>query len=397
MPDTIAPPFLTPRLLRGAHGVWYLGGRKMLLLSPAALDDSGHLRPEVERHLADSGVNDPGPSPAYALTVLTATDCNLGCAYCIQNTAPDPTGGSRPSRIDSIWLRRDTAAAIMRFASAKMADSGLDGLDLHLFGGEPLLNPTGCLDLLELAADHGLRSARMTTNGTPLTRTIARKLAARGLDRIQITFDGSQIEHDRSRIRRSGGGTFDRILTNMAGANEATRLQWSLRINVTERNRDGVPEMVEQIAARVDPSRCRITFAMVYDIGVGFTGTVHRDQDLVDAVVGWMVLAGELGFSVSPPKPDRPCLSCSYPDGRFGAVVNADGTLYSCWDAAGRPGWEVGTVEDGYLPAADVPGRWVACGHTAQDTDAAANRWLADAVDTAFLDHLHAARAAGLG
>jgi len=44
------------------------------------------------------------------------------------------------------------------------------------------------LDLLELAADHGLRSARMTTNGTPLTRTIARKLAARGLDRIQITF-----------------------------------------------------------------------------------------------------------------------------------------------------------------------------------------------------------------
>jgi uncharacterized protein len=384
MPDTL----YVPRLLRGAHGWWYLGGHKLLLLGDGAVDSGGRLRPVVAHRLNAMEVNGPAPRPAYSLTVLTATACNLGCAYCFQNTAPDVDGGNRPARIATVSLERETARRILRFVSAKMAESGLDKLDVHLFGGEPLLNPTGCRDLLELAADHGLSSARMTTNGTLLSRELARELAGLGLSSVQITFDGNKFEHDRTRVRRSGVGTFDAILSNIAEANEVTSLRWNLRVNVSQRNRDGVPELMEQIARRVDPTRCHLYFALIYDTGLGFSDTAARGPDLVDAVVGWTIRAAELGFGVSRPKPARPCLSCAFRDGRLGAVVNADGTLYSCWESAGKPGWEVGSIDTGYLPANQVDDRWVACGYEARNADPAEITRFADAVDARILDYL---------
>jgi uncharacterized protein len=386
MPDTL----YVPRLLQGARGWWYLGGRKLLLLGEAAVDGTGRLRASVERRLNASGVNGPAPRPSYALTVLTASACNLGCAYCFQNTAPDPTGGSRPARIASVWLERETARRILRFVSGKMAESGLDKLDVHLFGGEPLLNPAGCRDLLELAADHGLSTARMTTNGTLLTPELARELAGLGLSNVQITFDGNQIEHDLTRVRRSGTGTFDAILSNIAAANETTALRWSLRVNVSQRNRAGIPDMMEQIARRVDPTRCHIYFSLVHDTGVGFTSTAsYEATGLVDAVVGWIIRADELGFGLARPKPTRPCLSCSFQNGRLGAVVNADGTLYSCWESAGKPGWEVGSIDAGYLPEGRVSDRWVACGYGALNAAPDQITRFVDAVDARILDYLH--------
>lgn len=385
MPDTL----YVPRLLKGAYGWWYLGGHKLLLLDEKAVDSGGRLRSAVERRLNAMEVNGPAPRPSYALTVLTTSACNLGCAYCFQNTAPDPTGGGQPRRIASMRLERATVRRILRFASAKMAESGLDKLDVHLFGGEPLLNPTGCRDLLALAVDHGLASARMTTNGTLLTPRLARELAELGLGSVQITFDGDQFEHDRTRIRRSGSGTFDAILSNIAGANEVTALRWNLRVNVSQRNRAGIPEMIEQIARRVDPARCRMYFALIHDTGVGFSGVAARAADMVDAVVGWTIRAAESGFGVDRPKAARPCLSCSFRDGRLGAVVNADGTLYSCWESAGKPGWDVGTIDTGYLPADQVNGRWVACGYGARNADPSEITRFADAVDARVLDYLH--------
>lgn len=378
-----------PRLLKGAHCWWYLGRRAPVRLSPAAVDSTGELHPEVVRQLQVAGVDQPPPLPQYALTVLTATACNLGCAYCFQNVGPDQSGGHRPPRIAASMLNRQTAARILRFVSARMAESGLTELHVQLFGGEPLLNPAGCRDLLELAADHGLASAQLTTNGTLLNPQLAQKLAGLGLGNVQITFDGDQAAHDLSRVRRSGGGTFDQILTNMALASEVTPLRWILRVNVSQRNRAGIPEMVRQIAQRVDPARCLIAFARVTDTGVGFADAVRHDLDLAGEFAEWNIQAHRLGFGISEPRAALACTTCGFRDGKLGAVVNADGTLYSCWESAGKPGWEVGTTETGYLPAEQTHARWVACGYEDRHQDATAATRFQDAVDARVLDYLY--------
>jgi uncharacterized protein len=384
-----APPLMRPRLIRGEAGWWYLGTRGLLLLHPTAVAE-GRPSTAADRQLRAAGVDGPAAQRAYSLTVLTTTTCNLGCAYCFQNAAPDPVGGTRPPRIASSSLSRDTVRRILAFTDARMAEAGLDQLDLHLFGGEPLLNPDGCRYLLAQAADHGLAYAWMTSNGTLLTPELAGELADLGLRHVQVTFDGGRTVHDDTRVRRSGGGTFDDILTNMAAATEASSLRWLLRVNVTEHNRHGIDGMLADIAARVDPARCRIGFSVVDDVGIGFTDTAARSTELVAAMAGWTIRAAELGFRIGLPMAAQACLSCSVPDGGRGTVVNADGVLYSCWESAGKPGWEVGTVDTGYLPADQVTGRWVACGHDSRNADRSRSGWFQDAVDAKVLDHLHA-------
>ena len=96
-----------------------------------------------------------------------------------------------------------------------------------------------------------------------------------------------------------------------------------------------------------------------------------------------------LGFRVSRPRAGVPCATCGFGDGRYGAVVNADGVLSSCWETAGKPGWEVGSVRTGYLPSARTRDRWVACGDLYRySEDGAALASFRDTVDAALLDYL---------
>ncbi|GAA4211340.1 radical SAM protein [Microbispora amethystogenes] len=380
----------SPRLIRGERGWWFLGPGGIARLGDGHLTPARTLRPDVERGLREQGLFTVRPSRSYSLTVLTATACNLGCAYCFQNVEQDD-GGTRPPRIASVRLTSGVIAEILDFVGRRQAESGLDGLVLTIFGGEPLLNPRGCRELLERAAGYGLRDAVMVSNGTLLTARVARQLAGLGLRSVQVTFDGDRPDHDRIRVRRTGGGTFDAIVGAMAAMTEATSVRCDLRVNVSARNVAGIDALVERLAAGLDPARCSIHFARVGDAGVGYEETLAYSDDLADRFIRWQRRALDLGFAVPRPHVRRPCNACSYRDGKYGAVVNPDGGLYSSWTTAGRPGWRVGTARDGYLPRERTEDLWATCEDTygrPDDTRAAAS--FRDRVDAAHLDHLSA-------
>jgi uncharacterized protein len=378
----------TERLLAGKRNHWFLGPGGVVRVGARHLTDDGRLTPEAEQRLRDLGLFIRPPRRSYLLTVLTSTDCNLGCAYCFQNTGQDAKGGDRPPRIAHARLTSKTIEAALALADRRMAASGLDRLKILLFGGEPLLNPTGCLELLDRAADHGLTTATMVSNATLLTPRLAAKLSDRKLRLVQVTFDGDREDHDRIRVRRSHGGTFDAIVHNIARASEAAPLRWSLRVNVSHHTRPGVDALIDRLAGVVDPSRCGIYFSRVGDVGIGYGNEMLHTADLVADFGRWQRRALEAGFTVSRPGPRTVCGTCSN-GGRYGGVVNADGTLSSCWETAGSPGWEVGTVDDGYRPFEDVADRWIACEDNyryAEETGAVVS--FQDAVDAALLDHL---------
>lgn len=92
-------------------------------------------------------------------------------------------------------------------------------------------------------------------------------------------------------------------------------------------------------------------------------------------------MARQLGFRTPLPR-DTHCDFCSVEGGRYGAVVNADGALFSCWESAGRRGYAVGTVTGGYD---DYPAeRWIRCG--AGGPAGLTLRRFTDAVDGRLLD-----------
>lgn len=378
------------RLLKGERNWWFLGPGGVARLGPQHLTAEGTLRPSTQRLLGEKGLLTAAPVNAYSLTVLTSTDCNLGCGYCFQNTGQDPRGGSRPPRIAHARLTTQTITSILDFTDRRMAEAGLDKLKILLFGGEPLLNPSGCLELLSRAAGHGLSSAWMISNLTMLTPSLAAQLESLGLTSIQVTFDGDREDHDRIRVRRSGGGTFDTIVRNIVRASQVTSIRWTLRVNVSHHNHLGIDALLNRLAAALDVSRCTISFARVGDVGVGYTNDLRHTQELAERFTRWQRTALDLGFSVSRPRAYTPCVTCGFGDGRYGAVVNADGTLASCWETAGKPGWEVGSVTGGYHPdGSQIRERWISCGDMYRyQEDSRALAAFRDAVDAALLDYL---------
>ncbi|MFG2715761.1 radical SAM protein [Streptomyces goshikiensis] len=388
-----APPEPLPagaRLLKGERNWWFLGPGGVARLRDRHVTAEGALHADAERRLHDSGMFTPGRISAYSLTVLTSTHCNLGCGYCFQNTAQDEAGGSRPPRIGRSRLTSQTITEILGFTERQMAAVGLDKLRILLFGGEPLLNPRGCLELLERAAGIAPTSAWMISNATLLTPSLARRLADLGLTSVQVTFDGDRADHDRIRVGRAdGGATFDKIVGNIAKASEDTPLQWTLRVNVSQETFPGVDALIDRLAAALDPARCTLYFARIGDVGVGYANSLLHTGELPAAFTRWQRRALDLGFTVGRPSARKSCVTCGHTDGRYGAVVSADGTLASCWETAGKPDWEVGTVTDGYLPGAQTRDRWIACQDLYRyDEDARTLARFRDSVDTALLDYL---------
>ncbi|WP_328911606.1 radical SAM protein [Streptomyces sp. NBC_00234] len=390
MSDRAATAPSGARLLQGERNWWFLGPGGVARLGGRHVTADGALRPEAEQRLRESGMFTPTQVRAYALTVLTSTHCNLGCGYCFQNTAQDQLGGTRPPRIARTRLTSETISSLLGFTERQMAAVGLEKLRILLFGGEPLLNPRGCVELLERAADIAPTSAWMISNATLLTPTLARRLAGLGLTSVQVTFDGDRADHDRIRIGRAdGSGTFDKIVRNIVKASEVSQLQWTLRVNVSQETFHGVDALIERLAATLDPARCTLYFARIGDVGVGYANSLLHTGELPTAFTRWQRRALDLGFAVSRPGSRKTCVTCGHADGRYGAVVSADGTLASCWETAGKPDWEVGTVAEGYLPSTVTDDRWVACQDLYRyDEDARTLARFRDTVDTALLDYL---------
>jgi len=377
------------RILKGARNWWFVGPSGIARLSSRHLTADGGLTPAAEHRLAESGLLNVQAPSSYSLTVLTSTDCNLGCGYCFQNTGQDAAGGNSPPRIAHARLTSETIDAALSFTGRQMAAAGLDKLKILLFGGEPLLNPRGCVELLTRAADYGLDYAWMISNSTLLTPALARKLSDANLSCIQVTFDGDRDDHDQIRVRRANGGTFDTIVGRIARASDVTSIRWLLRVNVSHLNYPGIDGLIERLAAKIDPARCTIYFSRVGDVGVGYGNDLLHTGELTASFSRWHRRALDLGFRVTRPNANQPCTTCGWTSGRYGAVVNADGMLSSCWETAGRPDWQVGSVLDGYLPEAALGSRWIGCGDLYQyDEDEQALSAFRDAVDADLIDYL---------
>ena len=137
--------------------------------------------------------------------------CNLRCIHC-RATATElssPSDLSTPRALDII-------SQIAGFASPILV----------LSGGEPLYR-ADIFNLARFATDKGLRVA-LATNGTMVTREIARRIVAAGVKRVSISLDGADaLTHDTF---RGIPGAFDAAVYGLRNLKD---LGMSVQINMT--------------------------------------------------------------------------------------------------------------------------------------------------------------------
>ncbi|MEU9273011.1 radical SAM protein [Streptomyces sp. NPDC048251] len=280
------------------------------------------------------------------LILLPTEKCNFRCTYCYEDFAV----GRMPASV---------VESVKRLIDRRLDE--LRSLDVSWFGGEPLL----ALPVVEEVSAHIARraaarpdlscTAEMTTNGYTLDAATAERLASLGVGRYQISLDGPQEMHDRSRVRADGKGSFARIWKNLLDIREsAVQVNVTLRIHLTAANLVSMPDFLGEIRETfLRDSRFSVRLKPVEHLGgpndqhIGIVPEEDRSRVLAEltALVSTDESGDPKGFG-SLPSQAEVCYA-SLPDS---LVIRADGSVGKCTVALTDPANTIGRLQpDGTL------------------------------------------------
>ena len=193
-------------------------------------------------HRKEAGIKD---SNRLDVIILPNLDCNFACPYCYESH-------DRANRM-SIQVRE----RLVKWLDATIPRHKM--LLLNWFGGEPLLSPDHIAAITESArrkcSVHGVRLlTNITTNGYALTHGMIARLIALEIFSYQITVDGPAATHNKTRVLKSGKGTFERVFQNIVAIARAdARVRVSVRVNYNHHNIYQIPELIRLFPSDVQP------------------------------------------------------------------------------------------------------------------------------------------------
>jgi len=154
-----------------------------------------------------AGRSNCGLSSTVNLTICPTMGCNFDCPYCFE----DHRSGRMAPQVQEQVVQL-AEKLLHRFCAKR--------LSISWFGGKPLLSPdiigSLSLRLIELANSKGAEySAMIVTNGYLLNEENTELLKRCKVGQAQITLDGLEEAHDRTRHLAGGGKTFTHICDNL--------------------------------------------------------------------------------------------------------------------------------------------------------------------------------------
>lgn len=174
---------------------------------------------------------------------------------------------------------------------------------------------------------------------------------------IQITFDGDEYFHNKTRQFKGGNGSFKTIMTNLARAIGAG-YNIMIRINVTSENASSIEALLDNLRPFVGQN-ITLNFALIESTQFSEVDSKVDGSQIRSAVSK----AIGMGFCVLPPTNRKNCKFCSRGNDRpSGIILDGKGNLYSCLDSCGQPNLEVGNIEDGYSGEL-LRKNWKSCGY----------------------------------
>jgi uncharacterized protein len=279
--------------------------------------DEDELRSVVDENLGAIADNDV----LYQVVQPTAW-CQLGCGYC---------GQAHSKRKLSAADQR----TFLERTERKLAEGQYRELSIGWFGAEPLLGLSVIRDLsprlIEMANRHSCAySSRMVTNGAALSPEIASELVQQHrIAAAEITLDGLGTLHDAKRPMKSGAPTFDRIFANLRAVAAAdSGLAITIRCNVDRNNAEGVPRLIEALAAEGLAGRIEFYTSPVYAWGNDADKVALPPAEYAALELEWLALQVRLGFRANllPARRKIVCLSVQ----RDAELVDAMGGRFNC-------------------------------------------------------------------
>lgn len=274
--------------------------------------------------------------------ILTTTGCNLNCRYCYEDGI-----------FRGLTMNRATIDQVVSYCATVFQEGDYKNFWITLYGGEPLVNYQS-LQRLVVAFKNQENAIGtpihfdMVTNATLLSQEKAKWLVQHGLQRVQITFDGSPEVHDHRRHYPSGKGTFSKIIRNVIDASDVIP-EIRIRCNFDSSNRESLYELIDILADHGLGSKVFIYFAPINETiptdnpqcAAKFCSQYRLpDHEMAEALVDLCRYAKSRDFKTIDKYEVGPCMSTT----ENGVAIDPVGNLYKCLSFIGREDFIIGSI-----------------------------------------------------
>lgn len=276
-----------------------------------AIDEPALVREEIRK--ADNNTDE------YILHVNPTLDCNFRCWYCYENHL----NGSRMSS--------DTLEAVKRFIARTVGSNpSIKRFSLGFFGGEPLMYFAKIARPLIEAADKVCKDngvslhVNFTTNAGLLTDSMTEFLKNYACG-FQITLDGGEADHDKTRFWKNGSGSYRLIINNVKKL-ARNGMNVILRINFTSENIDSASTVADFFSDLDEKSRRYISV----DLQRVWQDRKDRFDETEEKAAALRAELRKEGFTVHTNHLAHTVRQSCYGDKVNHILINYNGDLYGC-------------------------------------------------------------------
>ncbi len=262
------------------------------------------------------------------IVIAPTIACNFACPYCYESDLP-------PTKME-VSIQNKIVDFIESF-------KGIDSVNLTWHGGEPLMAFEAMQNILTQVFDSkeiNIGQHNLVTNGYLLDEETCMILKKYKLDYVQITIDGLEETHNKSRIHKSGLPTFKKILENIDHAQRILNdIHINIRVNIHKKNENDFPKLYEELSSRWNNPNITINPSFTTDHGgckvkclklrerVSFYKDLHLDHKIEN-----------VNFYLTPKN-----VACTADfDNTF--IIGPQGELYKCWVDLGKEDRTIGHI-----------------------------------------------------
>ncbi|HOI25775.1 MAG TPA: radical SAM protein [Caldisericia bacterium] len=267
------------------------------------------------------------------ISILTTYDCNFNCWYCNQK--------GLSNEIYNLYLNSETSKHILQWIINLDKKYTPRDVVIGFFGGEPTLNFDSILFLAEQLKFklHNKVKFWMTTNGFLLEPAISKQLCDMGVTYYQITIDGPQLIHDKRRVQKNGGPTFEKILSNVEFLCKELNAGVTISINIDQENASHLNELLTVLESRSIKNLIKLNIAGL----IPTRNKKIRDKIITEKPISNSDLIAHAtlkGFHLLEVFDDG---LCPY-NSKHTFVIDPLGDFYKCVASVGDPKFKSGSV-----------------------------------------------------
>ncbi|MGV8050028.1 MAG: radical SAM protein [Anaerolineaceae bacterium] len=258
--------------------------------------------------------------------------CNLSCPYCFEKihwkTKTEPQYFEILARYAERYFKY------------------YNHVEISLFGGEPLIFADEFIKFLSLTSFLAKRfkftvGSSITTNGTLLAPEILEGLLQNKCEQLQITLDGNQESHNRTRTFKNGLPSFNiliEIINKVLGPKILDdSLRFILRINLYNNTAEEISDTLKCVDPQIR-GKIEVLLRPVYST----EGYSCNNLNNVGDLKAFYVEAKKLGFMIMQTKhPFRSCESCGDENTQ---IIAPDMGVWKCINAMSVTEAKIGSI-----------------------------------------------------